>query len=42
MGGMVIFSLAILLVVTLATRRKPIEEPESYEEQESADYPEIL
>jgi hypothetical protein len=42
MGGLVIFSLAILLVVTLATRTKSVEEPEGYEEQENADYLEIL
>ncbi len=36
MGGMVIFSLAILLVVTLAMRTKPLEEPEV------ADYSEYL
>ena len=38
MGGMLIFSLGILLVVTLATRRKPIGEPETYEESEIVDY----
>jgi len=38
MGGMIIFSLGILLVVTLAMRRKPIGEPEAYEESEIANY----
>lgn len=42
MGGIVILSLAILLVVTLAMRTKPAGEPEGYEEQESADYAEYL
>jgi hypothetical protein len=36
MGGIVIFSLSILLVVTWATRTKPLEEPEV------PDYPEYL
>jgi len=38
MGGMVIFSLAILLVVTLAMRTKPEGEPEGYDDSEVADY----
>jgi hypothetical protein len=42
MGGMVIFSLSILLVVTWAMRTKPLEEPEAHEELEVADYPEYL
>ena len=40
MGGMVIFSLVILIIVTLATRRKLSEEPEAYEESEVAGYSE--
>lgn len=36
MGGMIIFSLGILLVVILATRRRPIGESETYEESEIA------
>jgi hypothetical protein len=42
MGGIVIFSLSILLVVTWATRTKPLEEPEAHEELEVADYPEYF
>jgi len=42
MGGMIIFSLSILLVITWAMRTKPSEESEAYEELEVADYPEYL
>ena len=40
MGVTVLVLLGVLLVVTLATRRKPPEEPEAFEEWEAFDYPE--
>jgi len=40
MGITVIVLLIVLLVVTLTTRRKPVEESESFEEWEVFDYPE--
>lgn len=42
MGVTVLVLLGVLLVVTLATRRKPPEEPEAFEEWEVVDYPEYF
>lgn len=40
MGIMIIVLLIVLFIITLATRRKPLEEPEAFEELEVDNYPE--